>query len=140
MSKLDITSQQRRALKSAAHSLKPVVKIGDKGLTESVLKEINLNLNAHELIKVHVAEEDKYDRNQILETICEQLNCAPISHMGRMLVLYRPDPKKQESESTTRAERKPSQPYIPKQLAAQGINKKPRNYGKPSAGKRTTRT
>jgi len=126
MPKLDITSQERSALRAAAHPLRPVVLIGDKGLTESVLKEIDLNLKAHQLIKVRVAGDDREARTQILETICETLSCASVHHLGKTLIIYRPDPQKPlpaltpQKEHATRAVRKPSEPYTPKKLAAAG--------------------
>src|SRR5690554_4933712 len=90
MPKLDITSQERSALRSAAHPLRPVVLIGDRGLSESVLKEIDLNLTAHELIKVRVASESRDAREALLHTVCNTLACAAVHHLGRMLILYRP--------------------------------------------------
>lgn len=129
MPKLDITSQERRALRAAAHPLRPVVLIGDKGLTESVLKEIDLNLKAHQLIKVRVAGDDREARGQMLETICETLACATVHHLGKTLIIYRPDPDAQSSlldapkEAPTRAVRKASEPYTPKKMAASGQTK-----------------
>ena len=146
MPKLDITSQERSALRSAAHSLRPVVLIGDRGLTESVLKEIDLNLKAHQLIKVRVAGDDREARIAMLDTICDSLSCANVHHLGKTLIIYRPDPNAQSSffapvkEANTRAVRKPSEPYIPKKLAASGQTK-PRRNEKPrkAAGANTSR-
>jgi len=129
MPKLDITSQERSALRAAAHPLRPVVLIGDRGLTESVLKEIDLNLKAHQLIKVRVAGDDREARSTMLETICETLSCANVHHLGKTLIIYRPDPEARSSvlaprqEAPTRAVRKPSEPYTPKKLAATGVTK-----------------
>lgn len=131
MPKITLTSQERSALKAAAHPLRPVVMIGDRGLSEAVLKEIDLNLNAHELIKVRVAGQDRAERDAMLDNICNALNCAAVHHLGRILILYRPIPEEPEDFST-RAIRKPSEPYIPKKLAAEGISKVPKNYGQRS--------
>ena len=126
MPKLDITSQERSALRAAAHPLRPVVLIGDRGLTESVLKEIDLNLKAHQLIKVRVAGDDREARGAMLETICDTLSCASVHHLGKTLIIYRPDPDAHASllapakEAPTRAVRKPSEPHTPKKLAATG--------------------
>lgn len=126
MPKLDITSQERSALRAAAHPLRPVVLIGDRGLTESVLKEIDLNLKAHQLIKVRVAGDDRAARGAMLEEICESLSCANVHHLGKTLIIYRPNPQAQtqllptSKETATRAVRKPSEPYTPKKLAATG--------------------
>lgn len=122
MAKLDITSRERSALRAAAHPLRPVVLIGDRGLSESVLKEIDLNLTAHELIKVRVAGEDRHTREQLLQSVCDTLECAPVHHLGRTLVLFRPkSAPAEDTEFSTRAQRKPSEPYTPKKIAAQGL-------------------
>jgi len=138
MPKLDITSQERSALRAAAHPLNPVVLIGDKGLTPAVLKEIDLNLNAHQLIKVRVNGQERAERDLTLETICEELSCAAVHHLGKTLVLYRPDAAKlkaeEEARNTTRAQRKPSDPYIPKKAAAAGV-KPARKTTRKAAGK-----
>ncbi len=126
MPKLDITSQERSALRAAAHPLRPVVLIGDRGLTESVLKEIDLNLKAHQLIKVRVAGDERDARIAMLETICDTLSCATVHHLGKTLIIYRPEPDAKKSvlpvqkETPTRAVRKPTEPHTPKKLAATG--------------------
>jgi putative YhbY family RNA-binding protein len=87
---LKLTPAERSALRSDAHALNPVVIIGEAGLTPAVLKEIDASLNAHGLIKVRVFGDDRDARVSMYETICEQLNAAPIQHIGKLLVLYRP--------------------------------------------------
>ena len=127
MPKLDITSQERSALRAAAHPLRPVVLIGDRGLSESVLKEIDLNLNAHQLIKIRIAGQEREARDAMLESICDSLSCAMVHHLGKTLIIYRPDLEAQrskaESENATRAIRKPSEPHTPKKLAAEGVTR-----------------
>lgn len=124
MAKLDITSQERSALRAAAHPLRPVVLIGDRGLSESVLKEIDLNLTAHELIKVRVAGEAREAREALLTKVCDTLACAPVHHLGRTLILYRPNASAAENtEYSTRAVRKRSEPHTPKKMAAQGLTR-----------------
>ena len=87
---LKLTPAERSALRSEAHALNPVVIIGEAGLTPSVVKEIDASLNAHGLIKVRVFGDDREARVGMYETICEQLDAAPIQHIGKLLVLYRP--------------------------------------------------
>lgn len=89
---LQITSAQRRELRAKAHDLSPVVSIAENGLTDSVLKEIQTNLNAHELIKIRVYGDSREDRVAYYEQICEQLNAAQVQHIGKLLVVYRPMP------------------------------------------------
>ena len=87
---LKLTSAQRSELRSQAHALDPVVMIGDGGLTPSVMKEISASLNSHGLIKVRVLGDDREARLGYYETICAELGAAPVQHIGKLLVLYRP--------------------------------------------------
>lgn len=87
---LKLTPAERSDLRSQAHGLKPVVLIGEAGLSETVVKEIDGALNAHGLIKVRVFGDDREARIEIYDTICADLNAAPIQHIGKLLVLYRP--------------------------------------------------
>ena len=87
---LKLTPAERSALRAEAHGLNPVVMIGEAGLTESVMKEIAASLDAHGLIKVRVFGDDREARIAIYEQICEELDAAPVQHIGKLLVLYRP--------------------------------------------------
>jgi RNA-binding protein len=97
---LKLTPAERSALRADAHALSPVVMIGDAGLTPAVLKEIDASLDAHGLIKVRVFGDDREQRIAIYETVCEKLDAAPIQHIGKLLVLFRPkkDVPKERSE------------------------------------------
>lgn len=85
-----LSSQQRSALKAKAHSLNPVVLLGDKGLTEAVLAEIELALNSHELIKVKVPTQDRELKANWITQICEKTQAELIQQMGHIVTLYRP--------------------------------------------------
>ncbi|MBV1774190.1 ribosome assembly RNA-binding protein YhbY [Burkholderiaceae bacterium DAT-1] len=87
---LELTRDERMFLRAQAHGLSPVVMIGNNGLTDAVIREIAINLDAHELIKVRVLGDDREQRNTWFQEICEQLGCAPVQHIGKLLVLYRP--------------------------------------------------
>lgn len=121
---LELTSRERSDLRSAAHPLKPVVLIGDKGLSAAVLKEIDLALNAHGLIKVRAGGDDREAREALLAEICEALSCAPVHHLGKILILFRPQKDRPfpgaEPEPARPAKRKASEPYTPKKMAAEG--------------------
>jgi putative YhbY family RNA-binding protein len=93
---LKLTSAERSTFRSEAHALNPVVIIGEAGLTSSVLKEIDASLNAHGLIKIRVFGDDRDARITMYDTICEKLDAAPIQHIGKLLVIYRP--KKETSK------------------------------------------
>jgi len=86
---MKLTSKQITHLRGLAHNLSPVVMIADKGLTENVLKEINIALNAHELIKIKVAGDDRDTRKAIYTSICEQTNAIAVHQIGKQLVVYR---------------------------------------------------
>lgn len=84
-----MNSKQISYLRGLAHNLNPVVMISNKGLSESVLKEINVSLDAHELIKIKVMGDDRALRTQLLTDICAQTNAVAVHHIGKQLVIYR---------------------------------------------------
>jgi RNA-binding protein len=89
-----LTPAARRALRANAHSLHPVVAVGQHGLTAAVLQEVDVALKAHELIKVRVFDDDRAAREAMLERICAELDCAAVQHIGKLLVVWRPHPDK----------------------------------------------
>lgn len=91
--KIELTPEQRQHLKGLAHSLSPVVMIGNNGLTDAVIREIAINLDAHELIKIRVLGDDRDSRLATYEQICNDLDAAPVQHIGKLLVVYRPSDK-----------------------------------------------
>ena len=97
---------ERRALKARAHALNPVVLIGDGGLTAAVLEEIDRSLNAHELVKVRIAGEDRDARSDILRRVCEDLGATAVQHIGKVLVIYRQRPEV-DTKPRARPKRKP---------------------------------
>jgi len=88
-----LNSKQIAHLKALSHNKSPVVQIGNKGLSESVLKEIELNLKAHELIKIQVQDNDKNNRSIILASICEKVGAEAINHIGKQLVIFKANDK-----------------------------------------------
>ena len=98
MPAINLTSAERSEQRALAHHLDPVVQVGGDGLTPAVTKEIDLSLNAHGLIKVRVFCDDRAARQAMLERLGEQLNAAPIQHIGKLLVLWRPMPPKEKTE------------------------------------------
>ncbi len=95
---IELNTADRRALRADAHHLDPVVMIGGDGLTPAVLKEADSALKAHGLIKVRVLGDDRTAREAIYAQLCDQLNAAPIQHIGKLLVLWRPVPEKVSAE------------------------------------------
>jgi RNA-binding protein len=98
MTALALTAAQRREHRSASHHLDPVVAIGNDGLTEAVRKEIDTALKAHGLIKVRVFSDDRNAREALLAELTDGLNAAPVQHIGKLLVLWRPIPPKDKVE------------------------------------------
>lgn len=97
MPAIDLTPAQRKEHRAAAHHLDPVAMVGGDGLTPAVVKEIDLALKSHGLIKVRVFSDDRSAREAMLKTLTEQLDAAPIQHIGKLLVLWRPQPEKVKS-------------------------------------------
>lgn len=135
---LELTSKERSELRAAAHPLKPVVLIGDQGLTQAVLKEIDMNLTAHGLLKVRVAGDDRAARLDMLNTICDSLSCAAVGHVGKTLILYRHGSQNRRWEQKTeepveRSRRLPNEPHTPKKLLAAGKTLKDRKTPRKTA-------
>lgn len=105
MPHIDLTPTERKAHRAEAHHLDPVVMIGGDGLTPAVQKETDAALNAHGLIKIRVLAGDRAEREAIYLQLADALNAAPIQHIGKLLVLWRPKPKKARAEEDE--ERKP---------------------------------
>lgn len=94
--RLEISPEQRRALRARAHALQPVVTISQNGLSEPVLREIVRSLDSHELIKIRVFGDERALREEYLATICDQLEAAPVQHIGKLLVVWRPAPEEEK--------------------------------------------
>jgi RNA-binding protein len=80
---------ERKALKARAHKLEPVVIIGAKGLTDEVVKEVDLALKAHELIKVRAPSIERVERDEAMRTLCERTQAEAVQTIGKVFVLYR---------------------------------------------------
>ena len=108
---LTLTVAHRRELKAQAHALNPVVMIGKTGLSVSVIEELNRGLSSHELIKVKVQVDDRIARNALFEEICQQLNAAPVQHIGKIFVIYRPKPEDVDKKLAHRSSKKKREPF-----------------------------
>ena len=104
MPQIQLTPAQRKDHRANAHHLDPVVMIGNDGWTPAVKKETEAALDAHGLIKVRVFSDDRSAREALFQTITDELNAAPIQHIGKLLVLWRPIPdiKKERPEDEDR--------------------------------------
>jgi RNA-binding protein len=88
---VSLTSRERAHLKARAHALEPKVQVGNDGLTDAVVKEIDRALAAHELIKVKILA-DRDARDEIAEAVCTRTGAALVQQVGKVVVLWRPKP------------------------------------------------
>ena len=102
MPAIQLTPAERKEKRADAHHLDPVVLIGGDGLTPAVMKETDAALNAHGLIKVRVFSDERETRDTIFATLADRLNAAPIQHIGKLLVLWRPMPEKTKADREDR--------------------------------------
>lgn len=93
MAELILERAERLALRAEAHHLAANVLLGNNGFTDAVLKEIDRALTDHGLVKIHVPSDDRGEREEIYHTVAEKLGAARIQMIGKMLVLYRPQPE-----------------------------------------------
>ncbi|EFW11859.1 putative RNA-binding protein [Serratia symbiotica str. Tucson] len=87
---MHLNNKQKQHLKGLAHPLKPVVMLGNHGLTEGVLAEIEQTLEHHELIKVKIAAEDRETKTLIADAIVRETGACNVQVIGNTLILYRP--------------------------------------------------
>lgn len=92
---MTLTAKQKSHLRSLAHKLKPVVMIGNAGVTENVIHEIDNSLSHHELIKVRISGMDRDDRTETANGLCKDTNSELINIIGHIAVLYRAGKKPQ---------------------------------------------
>ena len=91
-----LSPKRRSELRAEAHKLSPVVIIGDKGLTDEVIAEVDRSLRAHELIKVRAATDERDARAAWIEAICERLQAHAVQQIGKVFVIYRENPKEEK--------------------------------------------
>lgn len=85
----NLSNKQTRHLRSLAHGLKPVVIVGDKGLTTAVLEEIDSALEIHELIKVKVRADEREERQQMIQTMTKKTHSENVQRVGHIVTLFR---------------------------------------------------
>ena len=102
MPALQLTIAQRKEHRANAHHLDPVVMIGNEGLTPNVSKEVDAALKAHGLIKIRVHGDDRAQREAMYQQLADSLGAAPIQHIGKLLVLWRPKAEKEKAPDEDR--------------------------------------
>lgn len=91
-----VTDKQKRWLKGQAHHLKPVVLVGQAGLTAGVLAELDLALDHHELVKVRIAAGDRDERDLLIGQMVQESRATLVSRIGNVAALFRANPKKRD--------------------------------------------
>jgi RNA-binding protein len=86
---MSINSKQRKALKTKAHHLKPVIRIGQHGVSEGVVAETHIALDTHELIKVQIQQGERAERHAAIETLCQQTQAELVHAIGKIFIIYR---------------------------------------------------
>ena len=91
---MKLTERQMKHLRREAHNLKPIVTVGDKGLTDAILTELRGALDHHELVKIRVRVGDRAARDEIISSLVGSSGSALISRVGNIAALYRPRKEK----------------------------------------------
>jgi len=91
---MTLSESQKKYLRGLGHGLKPVVMVGDSGLTESVRAEFERSLEHHELIKVRVKVGDRDERDRVIASLCDSASAQLVQRIGNVALLYRENPEK----------------------------------------------
>ena len=84
-----LTGKQKNYLRSVAHNKNPIVAIGNKGLTEAVMNELELALEQHELVKIKLPGMDKAEKKALLQQLATDSNSEEVQLIGNVGVLFR---------------------------------------------------
>ena len=91
---MSLSKKQIKFLRGKCHDLKPVVMLGQKGLTEAVLSELDIALDHHELVKIKLSIDDRDARKQVIADICQQCEAVEVQSIGKTLSIYRQNTEK----------------------------------------------
>ena len=91
---MDLSEHQKKFLRGLGHQLKPVIIVGDAGLSDSLLAEFESTLAHHELIKVRVRVGDRDARDKIIEKLCAESAAQLIQRIGNVALLFRQNLRK----------------------------------------------
>jgi RNA-binding protein len=88
-----LTSRERARLKARAHHLTPIARVGQAGLSDAFIAEVDRALKDHELIKVQIDRSDRDERQAAADEICTRTDATSVQRVGKVLVLWRPKPE-----------------------------------------------
>jgi len=91
---MKLSERQKKHLRGLGHKLKPLIMVGDAGLTDSVYAEFESTLDHHELIKVRVRTGDRDERDTLIDTLCSRAGAVLVQRVGNVALLYRENPEK----------------------------------------------
>ena len=86
---MTLTEQQKREFRSRGHQLKPVVTIGNSGLTDAVMRELDLSLEHHELMKIRISGAGRDERRKLIDAVCDACDAETVQTIGNIALLYR---------------------------------------------------
>jgi RNA-binding protein len=95
---MTLNETQKKYLRGLAHKLKPVVMVGQHGLKETIFEEVEIALDAHELIKIKVSVGDRLERDEIIQQICDRSGALLVQRVGNIAILFRRNPQKTRVE------------------------------------------
>lgn len=124
MSELILERDERLLQRAQAHHITFSILLGNAGLTDAVIKEVDRELSAHGLVKVKVPGDDREERARIYAELADKLGAARIQAIGKTLVLYRPIPEEKEDEPV-KPVRKPT-----KRFAGSGLARSDWRFGR----------
>lgn len=91
---MNLSETQKKFLRGLGHQLKPVIMVGDAGLSESVLQEFCSTIEHHELIKVRVRAVDREARDNIIADLCEKGSADLVTRIGNVALVFRRNDEK----------------------------------------------
>ena len=87
---MKLTNNQKKHLRTLAHDLRPIVMVGQQGLSNAVLAELESTMTKHELLKIKVRADDREEKKKIVNKILEFSQAALVQVIGGVLIIYRP--------------------------------------------------
>ena len=91
---MNLNEHQKKYLRGLGHQLKPLIMVGDAGLSESLLAEYESTLSHHELIKVRIRVGDRDARDAIIDKLCTDSSAILVQRVGNVALLFRQNLKK----------------------------------------------
>jgi RNA-binding protein len=91
---MELSESQKKFLRGLGHQLKPVIIVGDAGLSESLLKEFSSTIDHHELVKVRIRAGDRESRDKIINDLCDRESASLVTRIGNVALVYRRNKEK----------------------------------------------